>query len=162
MDDFVLANSTRPDFSLPPLQQVDLTIPGLSLPDPTQPDPFLPDLTAPDMPAGLDHQDGTLPNPPSPDLLAPTIPALLVQPDEMRSALRAAYGPVEVQAQIGAEPASIDAEAASLAVNSADARQLPPSLRYEQVYTTQDGMTRRARHLAPLLSGLDGHGQVRP
>ena len=162
MDDFVLADSTRSDFSLPPLQQVDLTIPGLSLPDPTRPDPFLPDLTAPAMPTGLDHPDNTQPDPHTPDLLSPTIPALLTQPDEMRSALQAAYGPLAVQPRVGAQPANMDAEAASLAANSADTRQLPSSLRYEQVYTTQDEMTRRARHLAPLLSDLHEHGQARP
>jgi hypothetical protein len=161
MDDSVLADSTRPDFSLPPLQQADLTIPGLSLPDPTRPDPFLPDLTAPDQPANLDRPDVTQPDPPSADLLAPLIPVLLAQPDARHSAL-AAYGPVEVQAQVVAEPAHMDEEAASLAANSADARQLPPALDYEQLYAMQDEMSRRARHLAPLLSVLDGHGQVRP
>lgn len=160
MDDFILA--TRSDFSLPPLQQADLAIPGLSRPDPTRPDPFLPDLTAPTMPADLDRPDVTLPDPRSADLLSPLIPHLLAQPDATRPALHAAYGPVEVQPQVGAEPANMDAQAAALAAHSADALSLPPSLRYEQVYTTQDEMTRRARHLAPLLSSLDGHGQVRP
>lgn len=161
MNDFVLADSTRPDFSLPPLEQVDLTIPGLSLPDPAQPDPFLPDLTAPDLPADLDRPDVTRPDPPSADLLLPLIPALLAQREAERSAL-VAYGPTEVQAQVVAEPANMDEEAPSLAANSADARQLPPALRYEQLYTTQDEMSRRARHLAPLLAALDGHRQVLP
>ncbi len=161
MNDFVSADSTRPDFSLPPLEQADLTIPGLSLPDPAQSDPFLPDLTAPDLPADLDRPHVTRPDPPSADLLSPLIPALLAQPEAQRSAL-AAYGPIEVQAQVIAEPAHMDEEAASQAANSADARQLPPALRYEQLYATPDAMSRRARHLAPLLAALDGQRQVLP
>jgi hypothetical protein len=156
MDDIVLADSTLPNFSLPPLEKVDLTIPGLSLPDPTRPDPFLPDLTTPDVPDDLDRLDVTLPDPRSPDLLSPVISQVLVQPDEERSALQDLYGPVEVHAQVIEEPATLDPSALPLAANSADALQIPPHLRYEQVHTTQDEMARRTRHLAPLLLGLDG------
>ncbi len=160
MDDYVLADSTRPDFSLPPLQRVDLTIPGLSLPDPTRPDPFLPDLITPDVPPDLDRPDETLPDPRSPDLLFPGNPEVLVQPDQQQSMLRALYGPVEVHAQVSEEPGGLDPSAPSLVAHSADARQLPSSLHYEQVYTSQDEMSRRSRHLAPLLSGLEGQAPL--
>lgn len=160
MNDFVLADSTRPDFSLPPLQRVDLTLPGLSLPDPTRPDPFLPDLTDADMPSDMERPDTVLPDPRSPDLFSPDVPQVLAQPDQRQSMLRAAYGPVEVHAPVSEEPGSMDPSASSLVANSADARQLPPSLHYEQVYTSQDEMSRRNRHLAPLLSGLEGQAHL--
>ncbi|HLI05207.1 MAG TPA: hypothetical protein VKV40_01410 [Ktedonobacteraceae bacterium] len=160
MDDFVLADSTRPDFSLPPLQKADLTLPSLDLPDPTRPDPFLPDLTDPDIPDNLDRSDGTLPDPRSPDLLYPNVPHALAQPNQRQSMVRALYGPVEVRPQTAAEPGSMSPSAPELAANSADARQLPPFLRYEQVYSTQDKMSRRSRHLAPLLSGFEGQAEA--
>lgn len=164
MDDFVLADSTLPNFSLPPLEMVDLTSPGLSLPDPVRPDPFLPDLTALDEPDDLDRPDMTLPNPYGSDLLQPALPETPEAWALMDERVPQEYGdltaPTAVQVPLADTLASLAPAAQAMVDSSADAQHLPTGLHYDQVYTTQDEMTHRARHLAPLLLGLDG--QVRP
>ncbi len=159
MDEFVLADSTRPDFSLPPLEKVDLSMPGLTLLNPQQPDPYLPDLTAPQMPDDLDRPDVLLPDPRSPDLLQPVIPGTLSLTDAQATEYPELTGPVDAQIPLAEEPATLASSALSLARSSADALNLPPHLRYDQVYTAQDEMTHRARHLTPLLLALDGQVQ---
>lgn len=159
MDDFVLADSTRPDFSLPPLEKADLSMPGLTLLNPQQPDPYLPDLTAPQIPDDLDRPDVLLPDPFSPDLLQPALPETLTLSDAQTPEYPELTGPVDVQIPLAEEPATLAPSALSLAGNSADAQNLPPHLRYDQVYTAQDEMTHRARHLAPLLLALEGQVQ---
>ncbi|WP_376795830.1 hypothetical protein [Thermogemmatispora sp.] len=123
--------------------------PTLALPDPEQPDP--PVLSLP-LPASdlLDQLPIHLPDPPVPSLLEPILTANLSHPP----ANTHIADPVTVAPVLGAVPATLALDIAARVQRSADAQLLPANLHYDETRTTQEHMTHRLRHLAPLLLAL--------
>ncbi|WP_052888090.1 hypothetical protein [Thermogemmatispora carboxidivorans] len=138
-----------PIFRLPSLAPDPPGLPALTLPDPEQPDPpallFGPSASVP-----LDLPPTERPDPPLPTLLEPLLPPNLLRfpPGEH------AVGQAEVAPTLGETPATLAPESATHIQRSVDAQALPPTLDYNETRTTQDGMTHRLRHLAPLLLAL--------
>nr|BBH95025.1 hypothetical protein KTA_32240 [Thermogemmatispora argillosa] len=138
-----------PDFNVPPLSAAEPGLPALTLPDPEQPDPPRPALLEP-APTPLELPPAEQPDPPLADLLAPIFPPSLRRFPTSEHAL----GKVSATPAIGEAPATLAQHIAALIESSPDAQSLPSDLRYEETRTTQDRMTHRLRHLAPLLLAL--------
>jgi len=145
-------DSTTSDFSIPNLEQVDLSTPGFRVPDVTMPDPALPDLTKPDMPADLDGLNMNRPDPNLPDLTMPDIPGDMTMPDsEEHGASRPEYMP---EVTIEERPGELADEVLALVRDSPDYEDLPSRMIYPKLYTSQQDMTTRDRHLGMLELGL--------
>ncbi|MGH2510172.1 MAG: hypothetical protein ACRDHZ_22570 [Ktedonobacteraceae bacterium] len=136
-------NFTAPDFTQPTLQQTDLAIPGFTLPDPTQPGIVIP-LSL--WPANLDQPATNQPAPASPDLTT------LALPTTVHALSVPSYEPEVV---MGQRPGELDPAALKTLLDGADATELPPGISYPQLYSMQDEMDTRKRHLGMLELGLE-------
>lgn len=153
-----------PDFSVPNLSMTDLAMPGFSMPDVQRPDPLLPDLTMPLIPPDLDRPIVDEPDPSSPDLTMPDIPGALdnipdglVLPAIDNHDAPGSYPPTmppRSEVIMDQRPGELDASALAELLDSPDARQLPPGLTPQTLYTAQ-GMTTRLRRLGRLEPGLE-------
>jgi len=145
-------DSTTSDFSIPDLERVDLSTPGFSVPDVGMPDPALPDLTMLDMPDDLDGLNVNRPDPNLPDLTAPLIPGDMTMPDsEEHGASRPEYSP---EVTMEERPGELADEALMQVRDSPDYEELPAELIYPKLYTLQQDMSTRDRHLGMLELGL--------
>ena len=145
-------DSTTSDFSIPDLAMVDLSTPGFSMLDVSMPDPALPDLTIPDIPADLDGLNVNRPDPYLPDLIMPVIPGEVMMPDSNEHGeSKPQYMP---EVTMEDRPGELASPALSLVRDSPDYQQLPPGLIYPKLYTSQQDMRTRDRHLGMLELGL--------
>jgi hypothetical protein len=154
-----MAEFSTPDFSVPPLAAGQPGLPALELPDPARPDPPAAALLQPAAPAALELPNPRQPDPPVPDLIDPVMP-----PDLLRfppATTHSLGDRPQIAPALAEPPAQLAPATSQLAHNSADAKQLPPELHYDETRTVQDGMTSRLRHLAPLLLLLQGHSSDR-
>lgn len=141
-----------PDLAQPALQRVDLAQPGFSLPDPQRPDSLHAEQL-PLWPDELAKLDDARPDPALPDLMEPDVPATLTRPDEREHVMPGPeYAPDIVMQQ---RPGEMDPDAAHVLLNSPDAEDLPAHIAYPQLYTNQDKMSKRKRHLGMLELGLE-------
>lgn len=145
-------DSTTSDFSIPELARVDLSTPGFSMPDVSMPDPALPDLTMSDIPADLDRLNVNRPDPYLLDLTLPVIPSEVTMPDSNEHAeFRPQYMP---EVTMEDRPGELASSAFPLVRDSQDYQELPDGLTYPQLYTSQQDMRTRDRHLGMLELGL--------
>jgi hypothetical protein len=147
LPDFIM-----PDFTQPRLEQVDLSMPNFTLPDPER--SGLADFSQmPPWPEDLDRLATDRVDAASPDLLEPDKPTFLTQPDTQVHMLpQPVYEPeVVMQERLG----ELDPAAREIVLGSLDREELPEHITYPQLYTTQDEMSRRKRHLGMLELGLE-------
>jgi hypothetical protein len=141
-----------PDFAQPTLERADPTGPGFALPNPQRPEPAVARQVGP-WPADLDRPDPDLPSVDSPDLYAPEVPPALTLPAPGEHALpRPEYAPDVVMRE---RPGEMAPAAAEVLLGSPDLKDLPAGLSYPQLYTSQDEMSTRKRHLGMLELGLE-------
>lgn len=141
-----------PDLTQPTLQRVDLAQPGFSMPDPQRPDSLRVEQL-PLWPDDLARPDEARPDPALPDLTEPDVPATLKQPDEREHVMpEPEYAPDVVMQQ---RPGEMDPDVAYVLLNSPDVEDLPAHITYTQLYTSQDEMSKRKRHLGMLELGLE-------
>ncbi|MBX5450675.1 hypothetical protein [Thermogemmatispora sp.] len=149
-----MAADQSPDFTFPSLSPDEPGLPALTFPDSEQPDPPRPTLLQPaPVPqelCPLVHPLPERPDPPLDDLLAPILPSGLLRLPPNEHAL----GQVSATPILGEVPTTPAPDIAALAASSPDAQSLPSGLLYNEIRTTQDNMTHRLRHLAPLLQAL--------
>jgi hypothetical protein len=141
-----------PDFAQPELEWVNLMTPGFTLPDPQRSE--LADARQLSLwPDGLEQPECERPDPDSLDLREPEVPAMLDQPapgEHMQPEPR--YMPDVVMAQ---RPGELDPAARGIVLASPDREDLPAAITYPQLYTSEDEMSRRKRHLGMLELGLE-------
>ena len=136
-----------PDFTQPELQTMR---PGFVLPDPLKPEMV---IQLPLWPDELEQLSVNQPDPLNPDLTEPEIPANLSRPDAgAHSMPEPLYQPDTVMSE---RPGEMDPHALQTLLDGADQEELPTGLAYPQLYTDQDGMSRRKRHLGMLDLGLE-------
>lgn len=141
-----------PDFALPVLERADPAMPGFTLPNPTRPEPAVARQLSL-WPGGLDRPDAGLPTVDSPDLSKPEMPPDLTRPAPNKHALpRPEFAPDVVMRE---RPGEMDPAAAEMLLDSPDQQDLPAGLSYPQLYTSQDEMSTRKRHLGMLELGLE-------
>lgn len=144
---------TAPDFTQPELERVDLAMPGFTLPDPERPEQvkaFQLSL----WPDDLDALSTERPDPASPDLTAPDRSAALTLADPRVHAMpQPEYAP---EVMMRGRPGELDPAALETMLGSADNEELPPGITYPQLYTSEDEMSSRKRHLGMLELGLEG------
>jgi hypothetical protein len=141
-----------PDFALPALEGADPTGPGFALLNPQRPEPAVARQLGL-WPGELDRPDPQLPAVDSPDLRAPEVPHDLAWPAPGEHALpRPEYAPEVVMRERPGEMAPAAPEAL---LDSPDLKDLPAGLSYPQLYTSQDEMSTRKRHLGMLALGLE-------
>ena len=93
------------------------------------------------------------PDPALPDLLHPDIPDLFELPPAQAHVMpRPTYEPETVMRE---RPGELAAELPGLLADDPDMRGLPRGIEYPELYTTQQGMTTRERHLGALELGLE-------
>lgn len=139
---------SAPDFMQPALEKADLSVPGFVQPDPHG----SPYGSWPLLSAEMDVPASEQADPALPGLLEPERPDMLTYPAENAPALAGpAYEPEKIAWQRPGEP---DSAARALVLGSPDEASLPAQLAYAQLYTRDDGMTRRRRHFAMLEPGL--------
>lgn len=143
---------TAPDFAQPPLQRVDLTMPGFTMPDPERPEQVRA-IQLSLWPDELDRPDNEQPDPASPDLMEPEIPAGLTLPDAQTHMLPEPDNAPDVVMQ--QRPGEMGPAAAAMLLASPDMEDLPARITYPQIYTSDDEMSRRKRHLGMLELGLE-------
>ncbi|HEU5376691.1 MAG TPA: hypothetical protein VFV38_14745 [Ktedonobacteraceae bacterium] len=150
-----LPDFATPDFTQPALEQADLATPGFRLPDPATPDP--PDVIQLSLwPANLDRSAPEQPDPLLPDLAQAASSARLLVPDsEAHLVPEPRYEPEVVMAQ---RPGELDPSALVMLRDSPDRAQQPTGLAAPDLFTSQDGMSRRNRHLGMLELGLEREG----
>ncbi|HEU5380302.1 MAG TPA: hypothetical protein VFV38_33170 [Ktedonobacteraceae bacterium] len=141
-----------PDFSQPTLQETDLVQAGFTLPDPARPE--LPVVEQPSLwPAEMLRPQSERPDPALPDLTAPEFPADLTQPaTDTHMLSRPEYAPEVIMDQ---RPGELDPAAAEILLASPDMAELPQALTYPQLYTSDDEINTRKRHLGMLELGLE-------
>ncbi|MEO7019338.1 MAG: hypothetical protein ABI234_04235 [Ktedonobacteraceae bacterium] len=150
---------TAPDFTQPALQQTDLATPGFTLPNPNRPDPAIAADMAP-WPHDMEQLPTDQPDPSSPDLDEPDMPADLTMPAaDVHVLPEPSYAPDVVMAQ---RPGEMDPQALETLLGSADDAELPPDISYPQLYTNQDEMSKRKRHLGMLELGLERTERAEP
>ena len=143
---------TVPDFRQPALERADLAKPGFTLPDPERPEQVRV-LQLSLWPEGLNILDTEHPDPASPDLTGPDQPATLTRADPRVHIMpEPVYAPEVVMRE---RPGELDPAALEVMLGSADREELPPGIAYPQLYTAQDEMSRRKRHLGMLELGLE-------
>lgn len=136
---------TAPDFTQPELQPVQ---PGFARPDPLKPE--LVQLSL--WPDDLEQLNARQPDPLDPDLTEPDVPTDLSRPDASAHLMpEPRYQPEVV---MGERPGELDPHALQTLLDSPDWQGLPPDLAYPRIYTDQDEMSRRKRHLGMLDLGL--------
>lgn len=140
-----------PDFTQPALEKVDLAQPGFVLLDPA-----IPELQKaeqmPLWPMDMGRLATDEPDPALPDLLEPDHPdALSYPPVDARLLAEPENAPEVVMRQ---RPGELDPAALALTLAGPDEAELPAGLRYPQLYTNDDEMTRRKRHFALQELGL--------
>lgn len=141
-----------PDFTQPSLQRADLGTPDFTLPDPARPEPLIAEQL-PLWPAELETPDDDRPDPDLPDLTEPEVPDDLTQPATNAHILtKPEYAPEVVMRQ---RPGELDPAAAEMLLTSPDMEELPEHLTYPQLYTSDDEMSTRKRHLGMLELGLE-------
>lgn len=144
-----------PDFTQPALQRVDMTTPGFTLPDPTQPAITIPLSLWPD---DVEQFATNQPDPTVPDLTNPD--ADVDMPNNSMHVLPTpSYEPEVTMEQ---RPGTLDPTAWETLRDSADETELPPDINYPQLYTRQDDMSTRKRHLGMLELGLEQTKKVEP
>lgn len=141
-----------PDFAQPALERVDPAGPGFALPNPQRPEPAV----ARQLGLWPDELGRPNPDPPavdSPDLRAPEVPHDLTRPAPGEHALPGPeYAPDVVMRE---RPGEMAPAATEVLLDSPDRRELPAGLSYPQLYTSQDEMSTRKRHLGMLELGLE-------
>lgn len=143
---------TAPDFRQPELERVDLAKPGFTLPDAERPEQVRA-LQLSLWPEDLDALSTERPDPDSPDLTAPDRPAALTLADPRVHVMpEPEYTPEVVMRE---RPGELDPAALEMMLGSAGREELPPGITYPQLYTAQDEMSRRKRHLGMLELGLE-------
>jgi len=143
---------TMPDFTQPALERADPATPGFTLPDPERSE-HARALQWPFWPEDLDKPGPERPDPASPDLIAPHLPAGLTLADSRTHIMpEPEYAPEVVMKQ---RPGELDPAALEVMLGSADHEELPPGIAYPQLYTTEDEMSTRKRHLGMLELGLE-------
>lgn len=143
---------TAPDFTQPELEKVDLATPGFTLPDPELPEQAKA-LQLSLWPEDMDMLSTERPDPASPDLTAPDLPAGLTLADPRVHAMpRPEYAPEVVMRE---RPGELDPAAHETMLDSSDNKELPPGITYPQLYTSEDEMSSRKRHLGMLELGLE-------
>lgn len=141
-----------PDFAQPALEGADLAGPGFTLPNPQRPEPAVARQLGL-WPDELDRPDPDLPGVDSPDVRAPEVPPALTRPAPGEHALPEPEYALDVVMR--ERPGELDPAAAEVLLGSPDLRTLPAGLSYPQLYTSQDEMSTRKRHLGMLELGLD-------
>lgn len=141
-----------PAFTQPALEQADLATPGFRLPDPARPDP--PDVIQLALwPANLDRSAPEQLDPLLPDLEQAASSARLLVPDsEAHLMPEPRYEPEVIMAQ---RPGELDLSALVTLRDSPDRVELPTGITSSDLFTSQDGMNRRNRHLGMLELGLE-------
>lgn len=143
---------TAPDFGQPELERVDLATPGFTLPDPERPEQ-LKALQLSFWPENLDALDTEHPDPASPDLTEPELPAGLALADPRVHAMpQPEYAPQVVMRE---RPGELDPAALETVLGGADNKELPPGITYPQLYSSEDEISSRKRHLGMLELGLE-------
>lgn len=148
-----LPDSGCSDFSVPELEQVDLSRPGFVLPDVERPDPALPDLLELDMPDNVYRPPVDRPDPELQGVTMPELPDLFARPSVDAHIMPQPGCEPEVVMQ--ERPGELAAALPELLADDPDMRRLPPGIEYPELYTTQRDMTRRQRHLGMLELGLE-------
>ena len=106
------------------------------------------------MPAELDGLNVNRPDPNLPDLTAPVIPGDMTMPNsEEHGASRSEYSP---EVTMEERPGELADTALASVRDSPDYEELPDGLIYPKLYTSQQDMTTRDRHLGMLELGLLG------
>ncbi len=139
---------TAPDFTQPELQPMQA---GFVLPDPLKPE------TAVQLPLWSDDELERLnvqqPDPLDPDLTELDAPPDLSRPDASAHMLpQPRYQPETVMTE---RPGELDPHALPTLWDGVDWSDLPAGVTYPQLYTDQDGMSTRKRHLGMLDLGLE-------
>ncbi len=141
-----------PDFAQPALERADPAGPGFALPNPQRPEPAVARQLGL-WPDDLDRPDPELPAVDSPDLRAPEVPhdLTLLAPGE-HALPGPEYAPDVVMRE---RPGEMAPAAPEELLGSPDLKDLPAGLSYPQLYTSQDEMSTRKRHLGMLELGLE-------
>lgn len=148
---------TAPDVRQPALQQADLTTPAFTLPDPGTPDLVIQLSLWPD---DLEQLITNQPDPASPDLTSPELPASLDVPMSDAHAMPTPRNEPEVV--MAQPPGEMDPAALETLLSGADYTELPPGLSYPQLYSVQDEMSTRKRHVGMLELGLERSERAEP
>lgn len=143
---------TAPDFTQPELERVDLATPGFTQPNPERPEQVRA-LQLSLWPEGLDTLSTEHPDPASPDLIEPDLPIGLTLVDTRVHAMpEPEYAPEVVMQQ---RPGELDPAALEVMLGNADREELPSGIAYPRLYTAEDEMSTRKRHLGMLELGLE-------
>lgn len=145
-------DSGVPDFAQPALERANLETAGFTLPNAERPEPAVARQLSL-WPGELDRPDPDLPDVDSPDLREPQMPPDLTRPASDGHLLpRPEYTPEVVMRE---RPGEMGPAAAEVLLDGPDRRGLPAGLSYPQLYTSQDELSTRKRHLGMLELGLE-------
>lgn len=138
---------TAPDVTQPELQPLQ---PGFTRPDPLKPELVVQLSLWPD---DLEQLNVHQPDPLDPDLTESDVSADLSRPDDSAHLMpEPRYQPETIMDE---RPGELDHHALQTLLDGPDWQGLPSSLTYPQLYTDQDEMSRRRRHLGTLDLGLE-------